>query len=349
MDQRKIGAFIKEMRKSLGLTQSQLAEKLNISNKAISKWETGGGMPDVSLIAPLCEALNITSEELFEGQKNFSQKSATPILTKKRYDIVAFVVMLIFITLILLSLTSLSKKVGINSVVISTATPSVMVTNNAQVIVPTPVFSPTPVPTLTPTPTPMPTPVPTFVQTPTPKPTPNGEAVLSIDFEKEDDFDKFMVSGGGGEIELVNGKTGKALQFSNATAPWHSFLLTYEDTFVDDGPYLFECDMCFTKLNFLHKSRNDKDLRCIEIYLRGGEQYRYANIATFEFTPVEENEWFHVSVVLDISDKKNNRDEAVSYKDYTLFGFDSIAGVVNSINDDCNTVLVDNILVTHYA
>ena len=65
MDQQKIGAFIKEMRKELGLTQSQLAEKLNISNKAISKWETGGGMPDVSLIAPLCEALNITSEELF--------------------------------------------------------------------------------------------------------------------------------------------------------------------------------------------------------------------------------------------------------------------------------------------
>lgn len=69
MDQVKIGRFIAQLRKEQGLTQSQLAEKLNISNRTVSKWETGGGMPDVSLLAPLCEALSITADELFMGER----------------------------------------------------------------------------------------------------------------------------------------------------------------------------------------------------------------------------------------------------------------------------------------
>lgn len=68
MDQRKIGGFISARRKEKGLTQSQLAEKLGITDKAVSKWETGKSMPDLSLLSPLCDFLNITLNELFLGE-----------------------------------------------------------------------------------------------------------------------------------------------------------------------------------------------------------------------------------------------------------------------------------------
>ena len=69
MDQIKIGKFIAAMRKEKGLTQRQLAEKLLISDKTVSKWERGNGMPEVSLMMPLCEALGINLNELFSGEK----------------------------------------------------------------------------------------------------------------------------------------------------------------------------------------------------------------------------------------------------------------------------------------
>lgn len=56
MDQKKIGAFIAQCRKEKSLTQMQLAELLDITNQAVSKWENGRGMPDVSLLQPLCDA-----------------------------------------------------------------------------------------------------------------------------------------------------------------------------------------------------------------------------------------------------------------------------------------------------
>ena len=68
MNQIKIGAFISERRKAKGWTQSQLAEKLGITDKAISKWETGRSMPDLSLFMPLCTLLDVTLNELFAGQ-----------------------------------------------------------------------------------------------------------------------------------------------------------------------------------------------------------------------------------------------------------------------------------------
>ncbi len=68
MDQKKIGAFIAQCRKEKGLTQMQLAELLEITNQAVSKWETGKGMPDVSLLQPLCKILGITLNELFSGE-----------------------------------------------------------------------------------------------------------------------------------------------------------------------------------------------------------------------------------------------------------------------------------------
>jgi putative ABC transport system ATP-binding protein len=68
MNQNKIGAFISERRKAKGWTQNQLAEKLGITDKAISKWETGRSMPDLSLFIPLCGILEITLNELFAGE-----------------------------------------------------------------------------------------------------------------------------------------------------------------------------------------------------------------------------------------------------------------------------------------
>ena len=54
MDQQKTGQFIAEMRKEQGLTQRALAEKLLISDKTVSKWECGNGLPEISLMLPLC-------------------------------------------------------------------------------------------------------------------------------------------------------------------------------------------------------------------------------------------------------------------------------------------------------
>ncbi len=69
MDQIKIGRFIAEERKRKGYTQKQLSEKLNISDKTISKWETGNGFPEVSLLLPLCGELGITVNELLSGER----------------------------------------------------------------------------------------------------------------------------------------------------------------------------------------------------------------------------------------------------------------------------------------
>jgi transcriptional regulator with XRE-family HTH domain/DNA-directed RNA polymerase subunit RPC12/RpoP len=69
MDQIKIGNFISEMRKEQKLTQRQLADSLSISDKTISKWECGKGLPEVSLMMPLCEILGISVNELLNGEK----------------------------------------------------------------------------------------------------------------------------------------------------------------------------------------------------------------------------------------------------------------------------------------
>ena len=68
MNQIKIGKFIQEQRKEEGITQSELAEKLNITDRAISKWENGICMPDVDNINELCKILNITINDLFSGE-----------------------------------------------------------------------------------------------------------------------------------------------------------------------------------------------------------------------------------------------------------------------------------------
>ena len=74
MNQEKIGKFIASCRKDKKLTQEQLAEKLNISKNAISKWERGLNLPDVSIMQALCKILGITLNELFIGENIIDEK-----------------------------------------------------------------------------------------------------------------------------------------------------------------------------------------------------------------------------------------------------------------------------------
>ncbi len=69
MNQEKIGRFISELRKERGMTQQQLADTIGVSNKTISKWECGKGMPELSSITPLCETLKINVNELLSGER----------------------------------------------------------------------------------------------------------------------------------------------------------------------------------------------------------------------------------------------------------------------------------------
>lgn len=68
MEQKKIGEFIAAQRKEKQMTQKQLGEALSISDKAISKWECGKGLPDISIMMPLCELLEINVNELLSGE-----------------------------------------------------------------------------------------------------------------------------------------------------------------------------------------------------------------------------------------------------------------------------------------
>lgn len=78
MDQIKIGKFISKCRKEKNLTQMQLAEKLGITDRAISKWETGKSLPDSSIMLELCEMLGITVNDLLSGEvvtmSNYNEK-----------------------------------------------------------------------------------------------------------------------------------------------------------------------------------------------------------------------------------------------------------------------------------
>ena len=69
MNQEKIGKFIANLRKEKNMTQQDLAKKLGVTDRAISKWENGRGLPDYSLLQDLCDTLSISINELFSGEK----------------------------------------------------------------------------------------------------------------------------------------------------------------------------------------------------------------------------------------------------------------------------------------
>ena len=88
MDQIKIGKFIASCRKEQGFTQSVLAEKLGISDRAVSKWETGKSMPDSGIMLDLCEYLKINVNELLSGERimaeYFDKRAEENLLAMKR-------------------------------------------------------------------------------------------------------------------------------------------------------------------------------------------------------------------------------------------------------------------------
>lgn len=69
MDQKQIGIFIAELRKEQGMTQAELGEKIGVTNKTVSRWETGAYMPDIGVMPRLCEVLGIRINELFSGRR----------------------------------------------------------------------------------------------------------------------------------------------------------------------------------------------------------------------------------------------------------------------------------------
>lgn len=101
MDNMQTGKLIAELRKKQGLTQQQLADKLNLSNKTISKWESGSGSPDISNLPVLADALGISVDELLKGElknpeetkskvtKDYSPKKELTPKEKKERAIIA--------------------------------------------------------------------------------------------------------------------------------------------------------------------------------------------------------------------------------------------------------------------
>ncbi|MBD5532644.1 MAG: helix-turn-helix transcriptional regulator [Lachnospiraceae bacterium] len=69
MDQKKIGLFLKELRKEKNITQEVLAEKLNVSNRSVSRWETGNNLPDISLLVELSEFYHVSISEIVDGER----------------------------------------------------------------------------------------------------------------------------------------------------------------------------------------------------------------------------------------------------------------------------------------
>ena len=110
MDQEKIGKFIAELRKQKKLTQEQLAEKLGVTSKSISRWENGKTMPDLSLMKPLCDELEITINDLLSGEKidkiDYQDKLEENILntinyTDKKISRIKFVFKIIIVCMLL--------------------------------------------------------------------------------------------------------------------------------------------------------------------------------------------------------------------------------------------------------
>ena len=69
MDQIKIGTFLKELRREKELTQGELAEKLNVSNRSVSRWETGNTLPDISILIELAEYYEVDIKEILDGER----------------------------------------------------------------------------------------------------------------------------------------------------------------------------------------------------------------------------------------------------------------------------------------
>jgi len=79
------GAAVKQLREKRNLTQAELADKIGVSAKTVSKWETGKGLPDISLLEPLAKALNISVIELMNGEQITNRNVSANLLRSKFY------------------------------------------------------------------------------------------------------------------------------------------------------------------------------------------------------------------------------------------------------------------------
>ena len=79
------GATIKQLREKCGMTQTELADRIGVSSKAVSKWETGKGFPDISLLQPLAQALGISVIELLNGEHIINRNLSANLLRSKFY------------------------------------------------------------------------------------------------------------------------------------------------------------------------------------------------------------------------------------------------------------------------
>ena len=116
MDQEKIGKFIAELRKEKNITQEQLAEKLGVTSKSISRWENGNTMPDYTLLKDLCNELDININELLSGEKlkenDYMNKSEENLIKlrkqidkrKKLLAIISYIFMAIIIIAFILNI-----------------------------------------------------------------------------------------------------------------------------------------------------------------------------------------------------------------------------------------------------
>ena len=87
MDQKRIGSFLRELRTEKGLTQEQLAEKLNVSSRTVSRWENGNNMPDLSIVVELADFYDIDIRELFNGERKSEKMNEDLKETKMNEDL----------------------------------------------------------------------------------------------------------------------------------------------------------------------------------------------------------------------------------------------------------------------
>lgn len=123
MDQIKIGYFLREMRKCNGLTQEQLAEKLGVSNRSVSRWENGKNMPDFDLVIELANLYEIGIEEILNGERKndmIDTEKETAMLKVSEYEstekmnFVKRLRIILIITLILHLLCTILEWTGLN-------------------------------------------------------------------------------------------------------------------------------------------------------------------------------------------------------------------------------------------
>ena len=125
MDQKKIGDFLKSLRQEKGLTQTQLADILYVSNRSISRWEQGNGLPDIDLLLKLAHFYDVKLEEILDGQRNnMDNKIDSTVLKvaelendeKKKMNRIIQVITLISLIFLLISYL-LSDSLGQNDII----------------------------------------------------------------------------------------------------------------------------------------------------------------------------------------------------------------------------------------